>query len=116
VSPEPKHGVPLNPAKHGTPFIYVHYAASKGAMDTFTWGLAREVAGEGVRVNAVRPGLIDTEIHARAGMPGRIEKVGPKLPMGRAGSAEEVAQAVIWLASDDASYVTGALLDVGGGA
>jgi NAD(P)-dependent dehydrogenase (short-subunit alcohol dehydrogenase family) len=103
-------------AKHGAPSLYLHYAASKGAMDTFTWGLAREVAGEGVRVNAVRPGLIDTEIHARAGMPGRIEKVGPKLPMGRAGSAEEVAQAVIWLASDDASYVTGALLDVGGGA
>lgn len=103
-------------AKHGAPALYVHYAASKGALDTFTIGLARELAQEGVRVNAVRPGLIDTEIHARSGMPSRIEKTGPKMPMGRAGSAMEVAQAVIWLASQDASYVTGALLDVGGGA
>jgi NAD(P)-dependent dehydrogenase (short-subunit alcohol dehydrogenase family) len=103
-------------AKHGAPSLYVHYAASKGAIDTFTFGLAREVAAQGVRVNAVRPGLIDTEIHARTGMPGRIANAGPKMPLGRAGSAEEVAAAVVWLASDAASYVTGALLDVAGGA
>jgi NAD(P)-dependent dehydrogenase (short-subunit alcohol dehydrogenase family) len=103
-------------AKHGAPSLYVHYAASKGAIDTFTFGLAREVAAQGVRVNAVRPGLIDTEIHARTGMPGRVANAGPKMPLGRAGSAEEVAAAVVWLASDAASYVTGALLDVAGGA
>lgn len=103
-------------AKHGAPKLYVHYAASKGAMDTFTWGLAREFAAEGIRVNGVRPGMIDTEIHARSGMAGRVEKVGPKLPMGRAGAPEEVAAAIVWLASDEASYVTGAILDVGGGA
>ena len=103
-------------AKHGAPSLYIHYAASKGAMDTFTVGMARELAGEGIRVNAVRPGMIDTEIHARAGMAGRVAKVGPRLPMGRAGSPQEVAGAVVWLASDEASYVTGAVLDVGGGA
>lgn len=103
-------------AKHGAPNLYIHYAASKAAVDTFTWGLALEVAGEGIRVNAVRPGLIDTEIHARAGMAQRVEKVGPRLPMKRAGTADEVADAVLWLASDEASYVTGAVLDVGGGA
>jgi NAD(P)-dependent dehydrogenase (short-subunit alcohol dehydrogenase family) len=103
-------------AKHGAPNLYVHYAASKAAVDTFTWGLALEVADEGIRVNAVRPGLIDTEIHARAGMGQRVEKVGPRLPMKRAGTAEEVAEAILWLASDKASYVTGAVVDVGGGA
>lgn len=103
-------------AKHGAPALYVHYAASKGAMDTFTYGLARELAREGIRVNGVRPGMIDTEIHARSGMTDRVERTGPKLPMGRAGSAEEVAAAIVWLASDEASYVTGASLDVGGGA
>ena len=103
-------------AKHGAPNLYVHYAASKAALDTFTYGFALEVASEGVRVNAVRPGLIDTEIHMRAGMPKRVEKVGPRLPMGRAGTADEVAKAILWLASDDASYITGALVDVGGGA
>lgn len=103
-------------AKHGAPNLYVHYAASKAALDTFTYGLALEVAAEGIRVNAVRPGLIDTEIHVRAGMPQRIAKVGPRLPMGRAGTAEEVANSILWLASEKASYVTGAVVDVGGGA
>lgn len=103
-------------SKHGAPNLFVHYAASKAAVDTFTYGLALEVAGDGIRVNAVRPGLIDTEIHARAGMEHRIEKVGPRLPMKRPGQPEEVAEAILWLASDEASYVTGAVLDVGGGA
>lgn len=103
-------------AKHGAPSLYVHYAASKAAVDTFTYGLALEVAAEGIRVNAVRPGLIDTEIHARAGMAQRVEKVAPRLPMRRAGQPEEVADAILWLASEEASYVTGAVLDVGGGA
>lgn len=103
-------------AKHGAPNLYLHYAASKAALDTFTYGLALEVAGEGIRVNAVRPGLIDTEVHARSGMAERIAKVGPKLPMGRAGTPQEVANSVLWLASEQASYVTGAILDVGGGA
>lgn len=103
-------------AKHGAPKLYLHYAASKGALDTFTYGLARELAGEGVRVNGVRPGMIDTEIHTRAGMADRVARRGPKLPMGRAGTPEEVAEAIVWLASDAASYVTGSILDVGGGA
>lgn len=103
-------------AKLGAANLWIHYAASKGAIDTFTVGLALEVAAEGIRVNAVRPGLIDTEIHARAGMPQRIEKAGARLPMKRAGQPHEVADAVLWLASDKASYVTGAVLDVGGGA
>ena len=103
-------------AKHGAPNLYVHYAASKAALDTFTHGFALEVAGEGVRVNAVRPGLIDTPIHARAGMAGRIAKVGPRMPMGRAGQPEEVARTILWLLSDEASYITGTLVDVGGGA
>jgi NAD(P)-dependent dehydrogenase (short-subunit alcohol dehydrogenase family) len=94
---------------------YVDYAASKAAIDTFTLGLAREVAAEGVRVNAVRPGIIETEIHARRGDPGRIERLRANLPMHRAGSAEEVAFAILWLASKEAAYVTGSLLDVAGG-
>lgn len=89
----------------------VHYAASKGAINIMTLGLAREVAGEGIRVNAVSPGLIDTESQE----PGRVAQVGPTVPMKRAGLAEEVARAVLWLASDEASYVTGAVLDVSGG-
>ncbi len=102
-------------ARLGSPGEWVDYAASKGAIDSFTIGLAREVAGEGIRVNAVRPGLIDTEIHARAGEPGRVERMQHAVPMQRAGSAEEVAAAILWLCSDEATYVTGAILDVSGG-
>jgi NAD(P)-dependent dehydrogenase (short-subunit alcohol dehydrogenase family) len=94
---------------------WVHYAATKGAIDTFTVGLAREVAREGVRVNAVAPGLIATGLHAAAGAPDRMERLGPSTPMGRAGTADEVAQAVLWLASPAASYVTGAVLPASGG-
>jgi NAD(P)-dependent dehydrogenase (short-subunit alcohol dehydrogenase family) len=93
----------------------VDYAAAKAAIDVFTLGLAREVAGEGVRVNAVRPGIIETEIHASGGQPGRAAQMAPQVPMKRAGSAEEVAAAVIWLLSEDASYTTGSVLDVTGG-
>jgi NAD(P)-dependent dehydrogenase (short-subunit alcohol dehydrogenase family) len=99
----------------GSPAEYVDYAASKGAVDSFTLGLAKEVAAEGVRVNAVRPGIIATDIHASGGQPDRVALIGPLVPIGRAGSADEVAAAIVWLLSDDASYVTGALLDVGGG-
>ena len=99
----------------GSPGQYVDYASAKGAIDTFTLGLAREVAAEGVRVNAVRPGIIDTEIHASGGQPDRAARAAPQLPMQRAGCADEVAQSIVWLLSDAASYVTGALLDVSGG-
>jgi NAD(P)-dependent dehydrogenase (short-subunit alcohol dehydrogenase family) len=99
----------------GSPGEYVHYAASKAAVDTLTRGLAKEVAGEGVRVNAVAPGLIDTEIHARGGQPDRLERIAPLIPMKRAGTAGEVAAAVLWLLSPAASYCTGAILDVSGG-
>jgi len=102
-------------ARLGSPGQYVDYAAAKGAIDTFTLGLAREVAAEGIRVNAVRPGIIDTGIHAAGGDPGRAAQLAPQLPMRRAGSADEVAQAILWLLSDAASYTTGALLDVSGG-
>jgi NAD(P)-dependent dehydrogenase (short-subunit alcohol dehydrogenase family) len=101
-------------ARLGSPGQYVDYAASKGAIDSFTRGLARELAAEGVRVNAVSPGIIDTEIHASGGDPGRAERVGPQLPMQRAGTAEEVAAAIVWLLSDAASYTSGAVLDVSG--
>jgi NAD(P)-dependent dehydrogenase (short-subunit alcohol dehydrogenase family) len=94
---------------------YVDYAATKGAMDTFTVGLAREVAADGIRVNAVRPGLIDTEIHASGGQPDRAQRLASGVPLQRPGSAREVANAIIWLLSPEASYTTGALLDVGGG-
>jgi NAD(P)-dependent dehydrogenase (short-subunit alcohol dehydrogenase family) len=94
---------------------YVDYAASKGAIDTFTLGLAREVAAEGVRVNAVRPGLIDTDIHASGGLPNRVRDLAPTVPMGRAGTAHEVAQAVVWLLGNDSPYTTASLLDIGGG-
>ncbi|MGH1489934.1 MAG: SDR family oxidoreductase [Acidimicrobiales bacterium] len=102
-------------ASFGSPNDFIDYAASKGAVDTFTIGLATEVAGEAIRVNAVRPGLIDTEIHASAGLPDRVELLADRVPMGRGGTAAEVAASIVWLLSDDASYVTGALLDVGGG-
>lgn len=94
---------------------YVDYAASKGAMDTFTKGLAREVAGEGIRVNAVRPGIIDTEIHASGGVPDRVARMRDAVPMKREGSAQEVANAIVWLLGPEASYVTGAIMDISGG-
>jgi NAD(P)-dependent dehydrogenase (short-subunit alcohol dehydrogenase family) len=99
----------------GSPGEYVDYAASKGAIDTMTLGLAREVATEQIRVNAVRPGLIDTDIHASGGQPDRLQRLAPAIPMARGGRPDEVAAAIAWLCSDDASYVTGALLDVSGG-
>ncbi len=99
----------------GSPGEYVDYAASKAAVDTLGLGLAKEVAAEGVRVTVVRPGIIDTELHASGGQPDRVARLGPDLPMGRAGTADEVAAAIVWLASDEASYVTGSVLDVAGG-
>jgi NAD(P)-dependent dehydrogenase (short-subunit alcohol dehydrogenase family) len=99
----------------GSPGEYVDYAASKGAIDTFTIGLAQEVALEGIRVNAVRPGFIYTDIHASGGEPGRVDRVKAFVPMRRGGSAEEVAQAILWLLSDDASFTTGSFIDVTGG-
>ncbi len=94
---------------------WVHYAASKGAVDTLTIGASRELAPRGIRVNAVNPGLIDTEIHAKAGVPDRAERFKPMIPMARAGSAEEVADVILWLLSEQSSYVTGALVPIGGG-
>lgn len=94
---------------------WVHYAASKGAVNTFTIGLAREVAAEGIRVNAVAPGLVETGIHAANGEPGRLNRLSPTIPMHRAGTPEEIAQGVLWLLSDAASYVTGSILEIGGG-
>jgi NAD(P)-dependent dehydrogenase (short-subunit alcohol dehydrogenase family) len=102
-------------SKLGSPGQYVDYAACKGAIDTFTIGLAKEVAAEGIRVNAVRPGIIDTDIHASGGEPDRAQRLAPQVPMQRPGSAQEVANAILWLLSSEASYCTGALLDVGGG-
>lgn len=102
-------------ARLGSPGEYIDYAASKAAIDTFTKGLALEVATQGIRVNAVRPGIIDTEIHARGGQPDRLEQLGPLTPMKRPGTAEEVADAVVWLIGPQASYVTGTTLDVTGG-
>ncbi|MFM2304005.1 MAG: hypothetical protein RLZZ135_1415 [Cyanobacteriota bacterium] len=102
-------------AKTGSPHDYIDYAASKGAIDTMTIGLAKEVANEGIRVNAVRPGIIDTEIHASGGEPNRIDRVKAYIPMKRGGQAIEVAQAILWLLSDEASYSTGSFVDVAGG-
>ncbi|MEJ2864266.1 SDR family oxidoreductase [Actinomycetospora flava] len=99
----------------GSPGEYVDYAASKAAVDTLGLGLAKEVADEGVRVNVVRPGIVDTAIHASGGQPDRVERIGPLVPVGRAGTADEVAAAVAWLLSDEASYCTGSVLDVAGG-
>ena len=114
-----KGGVIINlssvAAKLGAPNTYVDYAASKGAIDSFTVGLGHEVAGEGIRVAAIRPGLIDTEIHASGGDPDRAHRLSPMVPMKRVGTADEIANAIVWLLSDDASYVTSAILDVSGG-
>jgi NAD(P)-dependent dehydrogenase (short-subunit alcohol dehydrogenase family) len=102
-------------AQLGSPGEYVDYAASKAAVDTLTIGLAKEVAREGIRVNGVRAGIIDTGIHATGGEPGRVARLGPQQPMGRGGDAIEVARAIIWLLSDEASYTTGSFIDVAGG-
>ncbi len=102
-------------ARLGAPGEYIDYAASKGAIDTLTIGLAKEVAEEGIRVNAVRPGIIETDIHASGGDPGRPDRLKGIIPMRRPGQAEEVAQAILWLLSDEASYSTGTFIDVGGG-
>ena len=102
-------------ARLGAPNQYVDYAAAKGAIDTMTLGLAKEVAAEGIRVNAVRPGLIDTDIHASGGLPNRVRDLQHLVPMQRGGSAEEVAQAIVWLLSDAASYTTMSLMEVSGG-
>ena len=102
-------------ARLGAPNEYVDYAASKAAIDTFTIGLAKEVAPQGIRVNAVRPGAIATEIHASGGEPNRVERVRKAVPMQRGGEVEEVAQAILWLLSDEASYITGACLEITGG-
>jgi len=99
----------------GSPNEFVHYAASKGAIDSFTLGLAKEVGAEGIRVNAVSPGLIDTDIHASTGLPDRVERFAPTVPIPRAGTAEEVAAPILWLLSDAASYVTAANIHVAGG-
>ena len=114
-----KGGVILNvssiAAKLGGSGEYVGYAASKGAIDTFTVGLAKELGAEGIRVNAVRPGIIRTEIHLASGDPGRVERIAASAPLQRAGEAEEIARSIVWLASEEASYISGALLDVSGG-
>ena len=102
-------------ARIGSPGQYVDYASAKGAIDTFTQGLAKEVATEGIRVNAVRPGIIDTDIHASGGLPNRAREVAPQVPMQRAGSSAEVAEAILWLLGEKSSYATGAIIDVAGG-
>ena len=119
VSKGGKGGVIVNlssiAARLGSPFEYVDYAASKGAIDTFTMGLSKEVAAENIRVNCVRPGLIHTDIHAKGGEPNRVSRLENTIPMLRGGQPEEVAQAILWLLSDEAAYVTGAFVDVAGG-
>jgi NAD(P)-dependent dehydrogenase (short-subunit alcohol dehydrogenase family) len=102
-------------ARLGSPGQYVDYAASKAAIDTLTLGLAKEVAAEGIRVNAVRPGVIDTEIHASGGLPDRVAQLAAQLPLQRAGTAHEVAEAIVWLMSETSSYTTGSIIDVTGG-
>ena len=102
-------------ARLGSPDEYVDYAASKGAIDTFTIGLAREVGAEGIRVNAVRPGLIHTDMHALGGEPGRVERLRASVPLRRGGTSDEVARSILWLLSDEAAYVNGAIVDVTGG-
>ena len=102
-------------SRTGSPFEYVDYAASKGAMDTLTKGLSLEVTSKGIRVNAVRPGFIYTDIHSDGGEPNRVERLSPQIPMQRSGTPEEVANAIAWLLSDEASYVTGSFIDLAGG-
>ena len=102
-------------AKLGGPAQYVDYAAAKGGIETFTIGLAKELAGEGIRVNAVRPGIIDTDIHASGGAPDRVRQIAPQLPMQRAGTADEVGEAIVWLLSEKSSYTTGSVVEVTGG-
>ena len=102
-------------ARLGSPGEYIDYAASKGAIDTFTRGLAQEVAEDGIRVNAVRPGVIETDIHASGGEPGRVERIKDTIPLKRGGQPEEVAKAIMWLLSSESSYTTGSLLEVSGG-
>jgi len=102
-------------ARLGSPNEFIDYASAKGAVDSMTLGLSKEVAAEGIRVNAIRPGLIYTDIHSLAGEPGRVDRAKAGVPMQRGGTAEEVAEAIVWLASDQASYVTGVLMDVTGG-
>jgi len=102
-------------SRTGAPGEYVDYAASKGAMDTLTRGLSLEVAQQGIRVNGVRPGFIYTEMHADGGEPGRVDRLASAIPMGRGGEAEEVAEAIVWLASEAASYITGSIIDAAGG-
>ncbi|HEX6226033.1 MAG TPA: SDR family oxidoreductase, partial [Chryseolinea sp.] len=102
-------------ARLGAPFEYIDYAASKAAIEAMTIGLAKEIAEESIRVNAVRPGTIRTDIHAKAGEPGRIERIQSMIPLKRAGEPEEVANLIMWLISDEASYVTGAIYDIAGG-
>ena len=102
-------------ARIGAPFEYIDYAATKGAIDTMTIGLSKEVAEEKIRVNGVRPGIIHTEIHAKAGEPGRVERLKENVPMKRGGQPDEVANAILWLLSDEASYITGTIVDVSGG-
>ena len=102
-------------ARIGAPGMYVDYAAAKGAIDTLTLGLSKEVGPEGIRVNAIRPGVVKTEIHASSGDPERADRIGASAPLQRAGEAEEIARAILWLASDEASYTSGAILDVAGG-
>lgn len=102
-------------ARLGAPRQYVDYAASKGAIDVMTLGLAKEVASEGIRVNAVRPGLIDTDIHASGGQPDRVQRLAPNVPMQRGGTSQEVANAIVWLMSDESPYTTGSLIEISGG-
>jgi NAD(P)-dependent dehydrogenase (short-subunit alcohol dehydrogenase family) len=102
-------------AQRGSPGEWVHYAASKAAVEAMTVGLAQEIAAEGVRVNAVAPGLVDTELHASAGMPDRLARLAPLIPMGRAGHPEEIAEGIVWLLSAAASFVTGSVLPISGG-
>jgi NAD(P)-dependent dehydrogenase (short-subunit alcohol dehydrogenase family) len=113
------HGAIVNlssvASKLGSPGQYVDYASAKAAIDTFTLGLAREVVRQGIRVNGVRPGIIDTDIHASGGQPDRVQRLGPEQPMGRAGTVQEVANSIVWLLSDEASYITGTMVDVAGG-